>query len=212
MPNITARVTIVATLLLSLSVVQAFAGGPVCPTRIHKCCPPVCCPQMCAPPPSCAPPMCPQVCVPPPCAPAPMCGPAPCLPPSCGPGPCPPRCGENPLAMIVKGTVKLVVGVASLPFKVVDCLFGGGNCYRPRCYPSCNRVAMCAPPSCMPPMPPACGPACYPGMGYGMGMGRPAGFGYGAPRRRLAPFAEKREPFPLTLMATPTQGIFGSYW
>jgi hypothetical protein len=190
----------VATIMLSLSVAQVFAGGPVCPPRAPMCAPPVCAPQMCAPP----------VCVP-----APVCGPVPCAPPppcgpvACGPPPCPPRCEENPLAMIVKGTVKLVVGVASLPFKVVDCLFGGDDCFSPRCYPKYNRMAMCAPPPCMPPV---CGPMGYPGMGYGMGMGRPAGFGYGVQKRRMVPFAKKKETLPSSLMATQADGIFGGYW
>ncbi|HMK35519.1 MAG TPA: hypothetical protein VK463_10655, partial [Desulfomonilaceae bacterium] len=116
---------------------------------------------------------------------------------------------ENPLAMIVKGAVRLVVGVVALPFKVVDCLFADDCMPRSRCYPP--RVASCAPPCPPPCMPPVCGPAGYPGMGYGMGMGGPAGFGYGVPKRRMVPFA-KKATLPASLMAAPTDGFFGGYW
>jgi hypothetical protein len=56
-----------------------------------------------------------------------------------------------------------------------------------------------------------CGPAGYAGMGYGMGMGRPAGFGYGAPKARMVPFA-KKDKLPKALMATPAESVFGGYW
>jgi hypothetical protein len=180
-------------ILITLGVVQAVAGGPVCPPM--KCPPP-----MCAPPPPCLPPVC---------GPPPMCGPPPCRPPQCGPG---------ALAKICGGTWNLVTGLIALPFDALDCLLD--KCVR-RCGPPpmCGPVAkcpppcpppLCPPPACMPP--PPCGPMmCPPGMlGYGIGPGRPVGGGYGAPRR-MRPFAKKNAN-PVKLLAEQNHGVFGAYW
>jgi hypothetical protein len=207
--------SITVSLLTALTIVcwapSAWSGGPVCPRP--TCCPP---PMAMCPPP-CPPPMCLPAPV---CGPQPMCGPPPCgpmaacPPPMCGPRPCPPRgCGDNPLAMIVKGAVSIVAGAVALPFKIVDCLLSPlcKPCYPKRaCCPP--PMAMCPPPACMPP---ACGPSfCPPGMAYGMGMGAvaPVGFGSGAPRRfKSKPIAENKV-LPLQLLAGPSDDIFGTYW
>lgn len=182
-------------ILITLGVVQAVAGGPVCPPM--KCPPP-----MCAPPPPCPPPVC---------APQPMCGPPPCPPQRCGPG---------ALARICGGAWNLCTGLIALPFDALDCLLE--KCVRRCGPPPCGPLAKCpppcpppcAPPVCMPPacMPPPCGPMmCPPGMlGYGIGPGRPVGGGYGAPRR-MRPFAKKNS-HPVKLLAEQNHGVFGAYW
>jgi len=137
-----------------------------------------------------------------------VCGPPVCPPPVCGPPPClPPRCEPNPLAMIAVGAFRLVTGVIALPFRMVDAVISHLRCGPRHCPPA---VAMCPPPMCLPPV---CGPAYGPppALGYGMGPGRPVGFGRGAPRR-FAPMVRNDRGLPLTLMAAPTEGIFGSYW
>lgn len=196
------RALIPAALLIALTATLVSAGGPVCP-------PPMCGPQPC-PPPMCGPQPCPP----------PMCGPAMYPPPACPP-PCPPRrCEDNPLAMILKGTVRLVAGAVALPFKMVDCVVNE-ICRPKRCYPArpaCPPPAMCPPaPMCAPPgcMPPACGPmpAYYgppPGMGYGAPMPAPVGFGRGA-SYRSKPMAKKKS-LPSQLLAAPSESVFGAYW
>jgi hypothetical protein len=196
------RAVAIAGILITLGVVQAAAGGPVCPPM--KCPPP-----MCYPPAPCPPPMC---------GPQPMCGPPPCPPPRCRPG---------ALSKICSGTWNLVTGVIALPFDAIDCLLN--KCVR-RCGPPpmCGPVASCPPPMCAPPlcpppcpppvcmptkcMPPPCGPAYYPPgmMGYGIGPGRPVGAGYGAPRR-FRPFAKKKG-HRIRVFAEHDQGFFGAYW
>jgi hypothetical protein len=180
-------VAVMSCLMLTLTVAQVSAGGPVCPPR-------GCPPPMCAPPMMCAPPVCP---------------PPACAPPSCGPRPCPPPgCKENPLAAVVKGAVRLVAGAVALPFKMVDCLLE--EMCAPRCCPPgpgpC-RVASACPPPCPPP---ACGPSpCFPGPVPGM-MPAPRGFRPG-PARKFVPFAEKTSA-KIRLMAGPPDGLFGNYW
>ncbi len=188
---------LIACMLLIVSAAQVSAGGPVC--RTPQCMPPMACPPpVCAAPMPCPPPMC----APPPCPP-PQCG-----PPACGPRPCG-QCKQNPLAMILEGACKIVVGAVSLPFKLVDCLLEDGC--RPPCPPPGGpcmiAAAPCPPPVCAPPM---CGPGYGPGMGYGMGPGRPVGFGRGAPKK-FSPFAQKTSVASY-LLAGPPEGVFGSYW
>lgn len=170
-----------------------FAGGPICGPKM---CPPPMCAPMCAPP-ACAPPMAMSPCMPPSCQP-PMCGPA-----RSG-------CEEGPLEKVFKGACMLVTGVVSLPFKLVDCMFGGSN--RPprtaRCgydqMPACGPTMACMPPMCAP-------TPCYPGIGCGVPGGTPMGFGYGAPRsKKFRPFAENKG-LPISIATVP-QTIFGSYW
>jgi hypothetical protein len=187
---------LIACMLLIASAAQVSAGGPVC--RTPQCMPPMACPPpVCAAPMPCPPPMC-----------APPCPPPRCGPPACGPRPCG-QCKENPLAMILEGACKIVVGAVSLPFKLVDCLLEDGC--RPPCPPPGGpcmiAAAPCPPPVCAPPM---CGPGYGPGMGYGMGPGRPVGFGRGAPKK-FSPFAQKTSAA-CYLLAGPPEGIFGSYW
>lgn len=203
--TIFSRAALLSALLVALLVCQASAGGPICPQP--RCMPPMCAPQPCCPPPVC--------CPPPACAP-PMCAPKPCCPPQ--------QCEENPLAMILKGTCKLVAGVVALPFKIVGCLTSG-PCARPACYPmrpACPPMAMmCPPPMCPPPMcvpqpccpPPSCGMGyCPPGMGYGMGM-MPAPMGYGRPKPMMRPMAKNQKTsLPKQLLAGPAEGLFGTYW
>jgi hypothetical protein len=191
----TGGLLLLTCMLLALAAPLASAGGPVCPPR---CMPPMCAPPPCAPPPMCGPPA--------------MCPPPMCPPPMCGPKPCPPRCEDDPLTMIVKGTFRLVAGVVSLPFKLVDCLC------RPSCPPPCGpRVACCPPPPMCPPpscMMPGCGMGCCPpGMGMGMGpMGPPAGFGRPG-HRPVRPMAKaKDKALPVQLLAGPSEGVFGEYW
>ena len=202
------RAAVLTALLATLLVCQASAGGPICAPP--RCLPPMCGPQPCCPPPVCGPP---AMCAPPVCAP-PMCAPRPCCPP--------PRnaCQDDPLSMIVKGTFRLVAGVAALPFKIVGCIFTK-PCEKGRFYPLpqlCRPVAMCCPPPmCMPPCPPpACGMGyCPPGMGYGMGvMPAPMGYGRGAPRHmRPMPMAKnQKKGLPKQLLAGPAEGLFGAYW
>jgi len=191
--------------LLVMTAGQALAGGPICP-------PPMCPPPMCGPPAYCPPPMCgPPVCMPMKVRPPRMC-PPPCPPPMCGPPPCAPRCDrEGPLARLLKGAVRLVAGVVSLPFRVVDRLIGG-PC-SPQRLGRRHRVMACAPPVCAPmgvygpwrPMPRYRAPA----YGFGMAPGRPVGAGHGAPRR-FVPFAKKSVP--AGLVASSVDGIFGAYW
>jgi hypothetical protein len=166
---------------------QVFAGGPICPPQ--GCPPPMCPPQMCPPP---------------------ICAPPPCPPPACGP----PRCGPGPIAQILLGAVRLVTGVVALPFRVVDALIYGPECWPRRCRPmvACGPPPMCPPPVCPPPMcwqppPVSCPPYGY---GYGMAPSRPVGFGVGAPRR-FAPMAKKKS-VPSRLIAGSVDGIFGAYW
>jgi hypothetical protein len=188
------RLFAIMAVLLAVSI-PCLAGGPVCPPPMcgpQPCMPPACMPQPCAPP---------MACAPPPCMPMP-CGPQMCCPPKCGPG-----C-DDCLSALCKGAVKLVAGVISLPFKLVDCLFSGPNC-PPR--PMCRPMTACAPQMCCPP--PPCGMP--PAMGCGMPMGNPYGFGYGGPRpaKRMAPFAKnKTKALPDMLMAAPTETIFGACW
>jgi hypothetical protein len=195
------RAAVMTALLATMLVCQASAGGPIC-----------------APPPSCMPPMC----APQPCAPPPLCGPPPmCAPRMCGPKPCPPPvCEDNPLAMILKGTCRLVAGVVALPFKIVGCLLNSNSpCAKPACYPRpvCPPMAMCPPPMCPPPMcmPQGCGMGCCPpGMGYGMGAMAPSfGYGRGVPRQMMKPMAKKeKKSLPQQLLAGPSDGLFGAYW
>jgi len=146
------------------------------------------------------------VCPPPVCGPPVLCPPPPCPPPACCP---PPDCRPNPLAMILSGAVRMVTGVIALPFRVVDSVLDHVRC-GPRCCPP--AVAMCPPPACPPPM---CGPAFGPPppvFGYGaMVPPPPVGFGRGVPKR-FAPMAKEKNVLPLTLMAAPGEGFFGTYW
>lgn len=178
----------------------SFAGGPICGPKM---CPPAMCAPMCAPP-VCAPPMAMNPCMPP----------APCAPPACQPPTCGPAkvgCEEGPLEKVFKGACMLVTGVVALPFKLVDCMFGGSNCPPKTARCGYERMpAACGPTmACMPPM---CAPMpCYPGIGCGVPGGMPVGFGYGAPRsKKFRPFAENNG-LPISVAAGP-QTIFGSYW
>jgi hypothetical protein len=147
------------------------------------------------------------VCPPPVCGPPVFCPPPACPPPTC----CPPPsdCRPNPLAMILSGAVRLVTGVIALPFRVVDSVLDHVRC-GPGCCPP--RVAMCPPPLCPPP---GCGPAFGPpppGFGYGaMAPPPPVGFGRGVPKR-YSPMVKEKNVLPLTLMAAPGEGFFGTYW
>jgi hypothetical protein len=188
--------------------VVSYAGTAEAFFRRPMCGPAVCPPPMCPPPPCAPAPCAPAPCAPVPCAPR-MCAPVPCPPPACAP-----RCGPNPLAMILGGAVKLVAGAITLPFKIVDRLFGGPCSPRPVCRP---RYACGPPPTyCAPPMmcpPPMCGPPVGyypPAFGFGMRPGRPVGFGRGAPRR-FAPIAREKAS-PVSLMAESVQSVFGAYW
>jgi len=148
--------------------------------------------------------------VPPMCGPQPCCGPPPCPPPCCGP----PPCGQpNPLARVFTGAFRLVTGVVALPFKLVDRMIDALDCS-----PQCGRPP-CGPPPCAPPMcgpppcpPPVCGPTkCYP-PAYGMRPPPVRSMGYGAPKA-MSPMSKKSgSSLPSTLMATPAEGVFGSYW
>ena len=155
----------------------------------------------------------PPMCGPPPCGPQPYCGPQPC----CGPPPCPPpSCGPNPIGRVFSGAFRLVTGVVALPFKLVDRMIDALDCSPNPCGPP---RPMCGPPPCPPPCcgpppcpPPVCGPVkCGPTAGYGMAPTmRP--MGYGAPRR-MSPMSKKtNSSLPSTLMASPSAGVFGSYW
>ncbi len=160
--------------------------------------------------------------VPPMCGPPPVCGPQ----PYCGPPPCPPPCGEpNPLAKVFTGAFRLVTGVVALPFKLVDRMIDALDCSpntcgppRPMCGPPPCAPPVCGPPPCAPPVcgpppcgPPVCGPVkCGPPASYGMApQMRPTGY---APRR-MSPMSKKTDSvLPSTLMASPGEGVFGSYW
>jgi len=181
------KIRLIACLALTMVVVTAglaLAGGPVCP-------PAGCGPVAACPPP----PMCPQ----------PMLQPMLCPPPACGPPPCPPPCEPGPLAQILRGTVRLVVGVVTLPFRIVDAICDDSFC------PPRRAVVACAPP------PPMCPPGmpmpgfAAPGYGFGMAPGRPVGFGQGAPRRYV-PFQAKKAYKPAKMLAGQVDGIFGGYW
>ncbi len=209
----------------------AFSGGPVCaPSKcvpvMSTCPPPLPVMPSCAPPmpvmPTCAPPV--PVCGPPRCAPPmcppPMCAPPACPPPACGPAYCPPpSCAkeDNCFTLLGKGACKLVVGVLSLPFKVVDCIFGQTDCgprNLGRCAPYARTACMppsCGPTYCAPPMP-ACGPAYGCGIGFGPSVGGPVGFGFAGPKRgKFVPFAEKKS-LPASLIAGTPTSVFGEYW
>jgi hypothetical protein len=175
------RALVAAAALIAFAFTPAVAGGPMCP------------------PPMCPPPMC---------APAPMCGPAPCAPPMCCPPPCAPeQCEPGPLAQILRGAARLVVGVVSLPFRMADCLFGD-DCFVPR--RECRQVVACAPPPMCAPCGPMMGYAAPPAYGFGMAPGRPVGMGQGAPRR-FVPFSSNKSR-PACLMAGAVDGVFGEYW
>lgn len=146
------------------------------------------------------------VCPPPGCAPVAMCPPPACPPPMCGPPPCPPPCEPGPLAQILRGTVRLVAGIVTLPFRIVDAL-----CDDSYCPPRRRAVVACAPPPPMcPPWQPMPGYA-NPAFGFGMAPGRPVGFGSGAPRR-FVPFNAKKSVKPTKMLAGQVDGIFGAYW
>jgi DNA helicase MCM8 len=182
--------------LLVMGLAPVSAGGPVCKV-----------PPMCGPPPVCGP--------------QPCCGPPPCPPPCCGP----PPCGQpNPLARVFTGAFRLVTGVVALPFKLVDRMIDALDCSpqcgRPPCGPPPCAPPMCGPPPCPPPMcaaPVKCGPpVCGPGTGYppAYGMRPPPvrSMGYGTPKA-MSPMSKKSgSSLPSTLMATPAEGVFGSYW
>ena len=75
--------------------------------------------------------------------------------------------------------------------------------------PVCKVPPMCGPPPCPPPV---CGPTkCYP-PAYGMRPPPVRSMGYGAPKA-MSPMSKKSgSSLPSTLMATPAEGVFGSYW
>jgi len=179
---------VIAGMLIVVGVLQAAAGGPVCPPM--KCPPP-----MCGPPPPCPPP---------------MCGPPPCPPPQCREGALSKIFGGA--WNLVTGVIALPFD--ALDCLLENCarrcgpppLCGPRVCGPP---PVCGPIAKCLPPPCMPP---PCGPAfCPPGMlGYGIGPGRSVGAGYSAPRR-FRPFTSKKA-HPVKLLAEQNQGFFGAYW
>ena len=192
--------------LLAMGLASVSAGGPMCG-------PPPCViglvEKYSTPPPVCGPPPC-VIALEKYSTPPPMCGPPPCSPPCCGP----PPCGQpNPLARVFTGAFRVVTGVVTLPFKLVDRMIDAMDCS-----PQCGRPP-CGPPPCAPPMcgpppspPPLCGPTkCYT-PAYGMRPPPVRSKGYGTPRG-MSPMSKKSgSSLPSTLMATPAEGFLGSYW
>lgn len=168
--------------VFALTLGPASAGGPVCKV-----------PPMCGPPPVCGP--------------QPYCGPPPCAPP------CAPPCEPNPLAKVFSGAFRLVTGVVALPFKLVDRVIDAFDCSPNPCAPP---RPMCGPPPCPPPVcaPPVCGPPvkCAP-PAYGMGMAPARPMGNYGPPRRMSPMSKKNDKVtPSSLMASPSDSVFGNYW